>query len=88
MRRLKMTIGTVVITAKLREAKARAVVEAGELAFWTEGDCIAIGFVPTPIARGSEIRLAAPTQIWNRAVEDVRALAGVRDTTAFAIERA
>ncbi len=123
MRKLKMVIGSITITAELfdtptanaiydslpftasaslwgeevyfstpvgvdREADARAIVEAGELAFWVEGDSIAIGFGPTPISQGDEIRLAAPTNIWGRALDDVRQLKKVPQGAAVSVERA
>ncbi len=69
-----------------RESDARDVVEAGELAFWVEGDSIAIGFGPTPISQGDEIRLAARTNIWGRALDDVRQLKSVQSGAAIHVE--
>jgi hypothetical protein len=70
-----------------REVDARAVVEAGDLAFWVEGHCIAVGYGPTPVSIGDEIRLAAPTNIWGRALDDVRALRIVKDGDPIHLQR-
>ncbi len=121
MRKLKMTIGDVEISAELFdtptadaiwaalpfEAKAQTwgkevyfttpataglepdakdVVEPGELAVWVGGDAIAIGFGPTPVSRGNEIRLVEPTNIWGRALDDVKQLSRVRAGARIRVE--
>ncbi len=68
------------------EADARDVVQAGELAFWVEGSCIAIGFGPTPISQADEIRLAARTNIWADTQDDVRKLITIQAGDPIHIE--
>ncbi|MCR4301373.1 MAG: hypothetical protein NUV51_07160, partial [Sulfuricaulis sp.] len=71
-----------------READARDVVQPGELAFWIEGDSIAIGFGRTPVSQGNEIRLAAKTNIWGKARGDVKQLKIVKSGAAIKVEKA
>jgi len=70
-----------------KEADAKDVVEAGELAFWVEGDSIAIGFGPTPISHGREIRLAARTNIWGKVLDPVTSLREVQDGDPIKVEK-
>jgi len=69
-----------------REPDAREVVEPGELAFRIEGEAVVIGYGPTPHSKGTEIRLAAPANVWGRTGDDVRQLGKVEAGELIRVE--
>ncbi|MFB7821832.1 cyclophilin-like fold protein [Streptomyces hydrogenans] len=71
-----------------REAGARQVVDPGTVAFWTDGDALALPYGPTPISRGEECRLASPCNVLGSLDADPRILATVRDGDPIRVELA
>lgn len=69
-----------------RETDARQVVEAGTVAFWTDGDALALPYGPTPISRGAECRLASPCNVLGSLDGDARVLATVRAGDPIRVE--
>ncbi|MEW1909429.1 cyclophilin-like fold protein [Kitasatospora sp. NPDC085895] len=71
-----------------REPDAAQVVDPGTVAFWTDGDSLALPFGPTPISRDGECRLASPCNLLGALDGDPGVLRTVRDGDAIRVERA
>ena len=92
MTRLTITAGAVTIAIETRDTPtAAAILEVlpihARAQTWGEEvyfDTPVSG--PTPVSRGDEIRLASPANIWADALDDVRAMAKVRDGETVVVE--
>jgi uncharacterized protein len=69
------------------EDNAKDIMQPGEISFWPEGQCIVLGFGPTPMSEGDEIKLAAKTNVWGRALNDVKDLKAVKSDDFVFIEQ-
>ena len=63
------------------ENNAKDIINLGEIAFWIEGNSIAIGFGRIPLSKSNEIRLAARVNIWADAEypEQLKLLSKIRN---------
>jgi len=63
------------------ENNVKEVFNLGEIAFWNQGSAIAIGFGPTPVSKGSEIRLISKANHWADAInpQDLKKLKDCKD---------
>ncbi|MFB7907435.1 cyclophilin-like fold protein [Kitasatospora sp. NPDC056076] len=71
-----------------REDGARQVVEPGTVAYWTDGDSLALPYGPTPISHDGECRLAGPCNVLGLLDGDARVLSTVRPGDPIRVERA
>ncbi|KJK59513.1 cyclophilin-like fold protein [Saccharothrix sp. ST-888] len=71
-----------------REDDARQVVEPGTVAFWTDGDSLALPYGPTPISYGNEYRPASACNVLGELDGDPQVLRTVRNGDPIRVERA
>ena len=77
------------IPVNLEEARdAQAVVQTGDLGYWSPGSAMCIFFGPTPVSRGNEIRPASPVNVFGKVEGDATIFKAVRSGESIVVERA
>ena len=71
----------------VKDETAKDIINKGEIAFWVEGSSIAIGFGPTPISQGNEIRLVTHANIIGETNDDLSLLSMVNPGEIVIVER-
>ena len=71
-----------------REKDSRMEMEIGEVAFWPDGDTIALFFGPTPISDGTAPMAYSPCNILGRVVGDAAVLRQVKPGMPLEVTKA
>ena len=74
-------------TINLKEEKAHAEVEVGDLAYWPPGNAICIFFGATPASKHGEPRAYSPVNVFAKVIGDATAFKKVRDGEQITLER-
>ena len=69
------------------ECDAQSVIEFGNIVFWPEGKCIAIGHGSTPISNNQEIRSISEFNIWEKSTCNMHRLKKFSGEEKVKIER-
>jgi hypothetical protein len=70
-----------------KEKDAKQIIKKGEIAFWVEGQSIAIGFGPTPISEGEEIKLVTTANIFGDSSYELSKLSDVDAGALVRVEK-
>jgi len=70
------------------EHDSRQDMEVGDVAFWPEGNAIAIFFGPTPMSKGHKPRAYSPCNVIGRAEGDISVLKTVREGVGLVVKMA
>lgn len=76
------------IPVRMGTEKGQAVVDKGDVGYWSPGRAFCIFFGLTPASRGDEIRPASPVTVVGRVRGDATVFRGVRDGDGVVLERA
>lgn len=68
------------------EKDARAEMEVGEVAFWPDGDALALFFGPTPVSDGRKPKAVSPCNVVGSIQGDHSVLRSVRPGAAVTVE--
>jgi len=75
------------IPLELADESPKAVVDMGDLAYWSPGQAFCAFFGRTPASQGDEIRPASPVSVFGRVQGDPTVLKKVRAGTRVRVER-